>query len=339
VAPGGAPPPVAAGKAPGGLTLARALAEAARNWLRHGATLHSAALAFYTIFALAPVLLLVIAIAGALFGREAVRVQIMAEFGELMGSEAARTVDQVLESAARPSEGALATVVGSVTLLFGATAVFAQLQAALNAIWEVEPQPGSFFGNFLRKRFVSFAVVVCIGFLLLVSLTISALVAALGNYLEMAWGLQPALLEAGNFALTLAVTTLLFALIFRLLPDVRIAWRSVWIGALTASLLFAAGKTLIGLYLGQTGLLSVYGAAGSAILVLVWVYYSSLIVLLGAEVSRVYAEWRQLAIRPEPGAVRRITRLGWSRRRRDPAETGTREPGGGGRRREGTPGR
>jgi membrane protein len=275
------------------------------NWNRHNASLQSAALAFYTVFSLAPVLVVVIAVAGAVFGADAVRGQIFREFQGLMGAQAAQLVQQVLQSAAKPASGRLATLLGLVTLLLGATAVFVQLQDALNTVWGVAPKPGANFTTLLRKRILSFAIVLGIGFLLMVSLVLSAGLSAFSRYVEAHLGLSVSLLETANLVVSLLAVALLFALIYRLLPDVKLEWRDVWLGAAVTALLFVIGKTAIGLYLGHTSVASAYGAAGSLVIVLLWVYYSSLVFLLGAEFTRIHSrQFRTAHAPPEEGAMR-----------------------------------
>lgn len=287
-------------------SLREVLVETVSNWLRHRSPVESAALAFYTLFSLAPVLLVMVAVAGAIWGEDAVRGRIVAEFSGLMGKEAASTVQTALESAAVDGSSNLAATVGLVTLLLGATAVFAQLQDTLNQVWEVAPKPGHLVSDFLKKRLISFGVVLCLGFVLLVSLGVSAALSALQAYMEARLALSPSLLlQTTNFLFSFAVITVLFGLIYKLLPDARIAWRDVAWGAVATALLFSLGKYLIGLYIGQTGLASAYGAAGSLVIVLVWVYYSSLILLLGAEFTRVHSRrYRPTRVQPEPGAMR-----------------------------------
>ena len=281
------------------------LREVVIHWNRHGASAQSAALAFYTIFSMAPVLLVVIALAGAVFGEEAVRGQIFGEFRSLMGPEAALLVQEVLQSAAHPKSGRIATVVGIATLLFGATAVFVQLQDALNRVWGVAPRPGAVFTTLLRKRLLSFAVLLGIGFLLMVSLVLSAGLSGLSTRLEALLPVPVGLLQTFNVFLSFLVITLLFALIYRLLPDVRLDGRDVIEGALVTSLLFVLGKTAIGYYLGRTGAASAYGAAGSLVVVLLWVYYSSLIFFFGAEFTYIHSrEYRSHRPKPEEGAIR-----------------------------------
>lgn len=287
------------------MSLRKTLRELISNWGLHRCSAQSAALAFYTIFSLAPVLVIAITLAGLAFGEEAVRGQIFEEFEGLMGKDAALLVQEVLKSAARPSSGRLPAVIGVVTLLLGATAIFGQLQDALNNVWSVAPKPGAAITTLLRKRLHSFALVVGIGFLLLVSLLLSAALSGFSRYLERVLDLPVDFLQIANFILSFALITLLFAMTYRILPDVKIAWRDVWLGSLLTSLLFVVGKTLIGLYLGRTGVASAYGAAGSLVVILLWVYYSSLIFFFGAEFTRVHSrQFRTSRAQPEEGAVR-----------------------------------
>ena len=279
--------------------------ETVSNWMRHGSPVQSAALAFYTLFSLAPVLLVVIAVAGAIWGQEAVRGQIVSQFAGIMGADAARTVQDALASAVRHDSGVLATAVGVITLLSGATAVFVQLQETFNNVWEVAPKPGHLVRSFLWKRLVSFGVVLGIGFLLLVSLALSAGLAGLQAFVEARWTFPVWLLDGTNLVFSFVVISVLFAFLFRFLPDAHITWRDVALGSVVTALLFTLGKALIGLYLGRTGLASAYGAAGSIVVILVWVYYSTLILLLGAEFTRVHSrKYRPTTVQPEPGAMR-----------------------------------
>jgi membrane protein len=276
-----------------------------KNWFAHDSTSESAALAYYTVFSLAPVLLVVVAIAGAVFGPDAVRGRIVRQFGGLMGKEQAELVQIVLQKAQQETTSGLATVIGLVTFVFGATAVFAQLQASLNRIWEVEPKPGHFLQDFIRKRLLSFAIVVAIGFVLLVSLVVSAGVEALQNYVAERVAGNAVWLQWANAFLSFFLFTLLFAMIYRILPDARIPWRDVWLGAVATSILFVVGKWAIGLYLGRTAVTSAFGAAGSVVVLLLWVYYASFIVLLGAEFTRAYAKRLEKHVTPpEAGAQR-----------------------------------
>ncbi|MBD1910282.1 MULTISPECIES: YihY/virulence factor BrkB family protein [unclassified Leptolyngbya] len=263
----------------------------------------AAALAYFTIFSLAPLLVIAISIAALFFGEEAARGQIVGQIQGLLGQEGASFVEAMIVNANRVESGGFATVIGIITLLVGASGVFGQLQDALNTIWEVAPRPDRGIINFIRTRFLSFGMVVVIGFLLLVSLVISALVAGIGTYMN---GLAPSLAplwELVNFLVSFGIITFLFALIYKVLPDVHITWGDVGIGAAVTALLFTIGRTLIGIYLGSAAIGSAYGAAGSLVVILVWVFYSAQILLFGAEFTQVYARRYGSQIRPTSLAV------------------------------------
>ena len=266
---------------------------AVNAWLDDYAPSMGAALSYYTLFSLAPLLLIVIAVAGMLFGRDAAQGAVLAQLGGIMGPEGAIAVESMLKVAREPAKGVLATVIGIVALLIGATAIFAELQSALDRIWRV-PAPKSESGIWylLRTRLLSFGLVLGLGFLLTVSLVVSAALAALGQW----WGswIQgwEVLLEILNFAVALAIFTVLFAMIYKIMPRARISWRDVWTGAAVTALLFTAGKVGVGLYLGKSALASGFGAAGSLVLLIAWVYYSAQIFLLGAEYTWVFANRR-----------------------------------------------
>jgi membrane protein len=249
-----------------------------------------AALAYYTAFSLAPLLLLVIAIAGVVFGQEAARGEIIGQLRGLLGEPGARTIEELLTSASQPHASAVASLVGVVTLLLGATSVFGELQSALDRIWRAPPiQQTSGLLALLRSRLVSFGMVIAMGFLLLVSLIIGAALSAAGRWAGTMLPARTIVLEVVNLGAGLAVTALLFAIAYRMLPRARIAWSDVWIGAGVTAVLFTVGKYLIGVYMGRAGVSSGFGAAGSLIAVLVWVYYSAQIFLLGAEFTWVFA--------------------------------------------------
>jgi membrane protein len=257
-----------------------------------------ASLAFYTLFAIAPVLLVAIAIAGAVFGADAVRGQIVGEIDGLVGRAGARAVQSLLQGAAQRKGNIIATIVGGVTFILTSTGAFLELQTALNTIWRVKPKPGLNLKAFLIDRVRSFGLVISMGFLLTVSLAVSAALAAVAGWLERWAPGFPLLLGALDLVLSLAVITVLFAILYRFLPDVRLRWRDVTTGAFVTALLFTIGKQLIGLYLGQGTTASSYGAAGSVVVLLLWVYYASQIILLGAEFTRVYT--RREGSKPEP---------------------------------------
>jgi len=250
----------------------------------------SSSLSYYTLFSLAPLLIIVIAIAGFVFGHEAAQNQIVETIQGMIGQDSAQAVQQMIQNASnKPKTGIISTVVGIVALLFGAGGVVGQLQTSLNTIWGVTPKPGQGIWGFIRQRFVSFAMVLGIGFLLLVSLAVTAFVTGLTQMIGAWFGGAAILAHILDLVVSLVLVTVLFAMIYKFLPDVRIQWRDVWIGAALTAVLFTIGKYLIGLYLGTSGVSSTYGAAGSLITVLLWVYYSSLIFFLGAEFTQVYA--------------------------------------------------
>jgi membrane protein len=276
--------------------------EALKAWYEDSAPRWSAALAFYTIFSLAPVLFIVTAVAGALWGDQAVRTEILGQFRELLGERGARQVDQMIQAALPQGGGLPATAAGVATLLLGATAVFTTLRSALNAVWGVAPAtaPGLWRSAWahVRTRLLSFALVLCMAFLLAVSLVMSAGLSALGGWMGERLPAPVPVLRLVETAVTFGVLWLLFAVIFRWLPDARIAWGDVWIGAAATAALFSAGKLGIGLYLGRAGVASAYGVAGSVVLILLWVYYSAMVFLLGAEFTEVYSRRFGSQIRP-----------------------------------------
>ncbi len=265
------------------------LKETFAQWNNDKASRLAAALAYYTVFSLAPLLIIAIAIAGAVFGQEAARGEIVGQIQGLVGKEGAQFIETAIENASKPQAGTIASIISVVVLLFGASGLFAQLQDALNTIWDVQPKPGRGLWGIVRDRFLSFTMVLGVGFLLLVSLILSAILAAVVNYLG---NLLPAigfLLQFANFVLSFIVTTVLFALIYKVLPDVKIAWSDVWIGAIITSLLFSFGRFLLGMYLGNSSFGSTYGAAGSVVIILAWVNYAAQILFFGAEFTQVYA--------------------------------------------------
>ncbi|HET7595404.1 MAG TPA: YihY/virulence factor BrkB family protein [Burkholderiales bacterium] len=249
-----------------------------------------AAIAYYTVFSLAPMLILVIATAGLAFGQEAARGAIVRQFAGLMGREGAAALQAMIESASNTGAGIVATVIGVVTLLLAATGAFAEMQAALNVIWKAEPPKVNAVWGLIRQRLLSLSLILAIGFLSLVSLVISTALAAFGDYLTGALPGFEVILQALNFVVSFLVIAALFAMIFKLLPDATIAWRDVRFGALVTTLLFTVGKFLISLYIGSSSVASSYGAAGAFVIILLWIYYSAQIFLFGAEITRAYAE-------------------------------------------------
>jgi membrane protein len=258
------------------------------EWYEDRAPRLGAALAYYTVFALAPALILVIALVGLLLGGEAAESQIVRQIEDLVGRRAAEAIQAAIENT-RTEGGLITTGLGIVTLLFGLWGVFGELQDALNTIWGVAPKPGRGVIDVVQQRFWSFAMVVGIGFLLLVSLAVSTWLAALGAFFGEVLPIPVHLMEGANVVFSWAVITLLFAMIFKFLPDVKLAWSNVWVGASVTALLFSIGKSLIGLYLGRSAAASTYGAAGSLIVILIWIYYSAQILFFGAEFTKVYS--------------------------------------------------
>jgi membrane protein len=274
------------------------------EWLDDQAPTLGAALAYYTVFSLAPLLVITIAIAGLVFGGEAAQGQIFDQLRGLVGDASSKAMEQIVQSAsAEPKAGVVATVIGFVTLLFGASGVFGQLQASLNIIWGVQPKPGRGILGIIRDRILSFGFILVVGFLLLVSLLLTAAIAFVGQQFEAMIPGMEALIQLVNSILSLVVITLLFAMMFKILPDANIRWRDVWIGAFITALLFTLGKLALGFYLGRSGVASSYGAAGSLIVLLLWVYYSSQIVFFGAELTQVYANRYGAQVTPTNNAI------------------------------------
>lgn len=276
-----------------------------KEWNQDKVPLYAAAIAYYTIFSLAPLLLIAISIAGVFFGEEAARGELVSQIQGLVGREGAEAIQTMIENVNRPgSGGSIASIIGVVTLLLGASAVFGQLQEALNIIWEVQPRPGQGIMSFLKTRFLSFAMVVVIGFLLLVSLVLSAVLAGINAFFSDLLPGFGALWQVVNFLISFGVITVLFASIYKFLPDVKVPWSNLWVGSAVTAFLFTIGKLLIGLYLGNSSVGSTYGAAGSLVVLLVWVFYSAQILLIGAEFTQVYSKYRGTPIRPSKHAVR-----------------------------------
>ncbi len=279
--------------------IVRIFGTALRAWWDDDAPRLGASVAYYTLFALAPILIVATAVAGMAFGEEAVRGEIIDQIDHLVGRDAGRAIQSLLEGASQERAGIVATVVGGITFIVAATGAFLELQAALNAIWRVKANPGVNVRAFLLDRVRSFGLVVAIGFLLMVSLAVTAALAAFGTWLARGAPGLPIVWTMVNLLVSVLVVTVMFALLFRFLPDVELRRRDVATGAFVTAVLFMAGQQLIGLYLGQSSVASSYGAAGSVMIVLLWVYYSCQILLLGAEFTRVYADRRGVEPQPE----------------------------------------
>ena len=265
------------------------LKDACSAWFCDNVPSLGAALAFYTIFSVTPVLMVATAVAGLVFGREAAQGEVLRQIQAFVGYPGATTIQTIIQSANRPTVGTIATALGIGAVLLGASGAFVELHNALNKIWRVSPRSESLWVGTIRKRFLSFGLVLGTGFLLLVSLAFSAALAVAGRFVGYLLPAPAFLFDFASSLISFGIVTILFAMIFKLLPDTKIAWRDVWVGAAVTSLLFTLGKMLIGFYLGRSSLASAYGAAASLVIVLVWVYYSAQILLLGAEFTRIYA--------------------------------------------------
>ena len=279
------------------------LRESCLAWLQDNAPSMGAALTFYAILSLAPVLIVATAIAGLGFWQKVAEAEVLRYIQALVGETNARVLQTAILSANRPALGAIASTIGVGTMLVGASGAFVELQDALNKIWRVERKSGSILLSAIRQRFYSFSLVLGTGVLLLLSFVSSAALAGVGRFMGHLLPWPVFSLELGDFLLSFAVITLLLALIFKLLPDTEIAWNDVWIGAAIASLLFTAGKVLIGLYLGRSAVTSAYGAVSSPLVVLVWIYYSAQILLFGAEFTHVYANKHGSRVEPPSRTV------------------------------------
>jgi membrane protein len=283
------------------------------EWQADRGARFGAALAYYTLFSLAPLLIIVMAIAAMAFGQEVAQAQIFRQIQELMGMEGAKAVQTLLENTAKPSSGVIATVIALATLIFGATIVFSELHDALNIIWKIQPKPGrSMVLRLIRDRFLAFAMVFAMGFLLLVSIIANTVLAAIIQIFGEILANQVYFLQAANFMFSFVIVTLLCAMLYKVLPDTTIAWGDVFIGALATSLLFAIGKFLIGLYLVYSSVVSAYGAASSLVAVLIWMYYSAQIFYFGAEFTKVFATSRAHRAAPQKDSapITRESRVG-----------------------------
>jgi len=257
-------------------------------FIADGALSQGAAIAYYTIFSIAPVLIIVIAIAGLVFGHDAAQGAIVRQLSGIMGQQSADALQSMIKSADSQKSGVIATVLGIGTLVVTASGVFGQMQSALNLIWKAEPKAG--LSRLVRARIASLGLVAALGFLLIVSLVVSAILSALDSFLNGFFPGAHAMMQVLNFAISLLIISVLFGAIYKVLPDKQIAWRDVAVGAIVTALLFTIGKTLIGLYIGHSNIASSYGGAGAFVVILLWIYYSSQIFLLGAEFTRVFAE-------------------------------------------------
>ncbi|MFN2289545.1 MAG: YihY/virulence factor BrkB family protein [Anaerolineae bacterium] len=281
------------------------LKETFSEWQQDKASRLAAALSYYTIFSLPPLLLIAVAVAGFFLGRQAVRQELIAQISSIVGDAGAQAIGVMLDGAGWDTGAStLATIVGVATLLFGATGAFAQLQEALDTVWDVAPKPDIGPWGMVRSRLLSFSMILVVAFLLLIALALSTALSAAGTYLETLLPGLVVLARILNLVLSFAVITLLFAAIYKVLPDVEIDWSDVWIGAAATAVLFTVGKYLLSLYLARTSASSAYGAAGALILILLWIYYSAQILFLGAEFTQVYARRYGSRILPAEYAIR-----------------------------------
>ena len=274
-----------------------------QEWKEDQGSRLAAALTYYTVFSLAPMLIIAIAVAGLIWQRDAVQNQVLNQIQGLVGEQGRIFVSGLLDSAAKPAQGITATILGIITLIYGALGVFNELHNSLNTIWDVpQKKVTGIWGSIkevIMNRFLSFTMILGIGFMMLVSLVVSTGITALGNWIGTILPFRELILQIINLIVSIGFITVLFALIFKVLPDAEIAWRDVWVGAFITAVLFSIGKTLIGLYLGSSAVATTFGAAGSLVLLLLWIYYSAQILFFGAEFTQVYANTLGSRIIPE----------------------------------------
>lgn len=284
-------------------TITSLLKDTFNAWKKDNAGVWCAAISYYTTFSLAPLLLIVISVAGLLFGKSAIEGHIYNQLKGLIGSSGANMVEQMIANVSQPKTSIIASIIGIVTLLLGAAGVFGQLKQALNHIWGVRPKQSIGIWGMIRDRLLNFSMVIVIGFLLAVSLVVSAGITAVSMYFHSYLPFSATVVGITDFVISLLILMLLFALLFKIMPDVRVPWRNVGIGAVITALLFTIGKSLIGIYLGHSSISSTYGAAASLAVILVWVYYAAQIVFIGAEFTKVYTLRRTGEIVPSKYGV------------------------------------
>jgi len=284
-------------------TIWQVLKETGTAWDDDNVTRLAASLAYYTLLSIAPLIILAVAVTGLAFGEDAARQHIAGEISGVVGAGAAEAIESIAKNARAPGTGVVSIAVGMVVLLFGASGVFGELQSALNTVWDVAPKPGRGIWGIVKDRFFSFTLVLGVAFLLLVSLVVSAALTWVGQVFAQSLPGGAVVWQVLNFCISLGVVTALFALMFKKLPDVQIRWRDVWVGAAVTAGLFTLGKFGLGIYLGSAGVGSAYGAAGSIIALVIWVYYSAQVMLIGAEFTEVYARRFGSRIEPDEHAV------------------------------------
>lgn len=282
----------------------RSWIQAAKNWSEDGAFAHSAAVSFYTLFSLAPVTIITLSIAGLFFGREAATEQFSAQIGQLVGENSAKMIQETVAESQPQNRGWLATGMSIGVLVVGATTVFAQLQDALNRIWGVRAKPSrAGWLVLIMQRVISFAMVLTVGFLLMVSLLLTTALSTFVDYINARIAIPAVLVQGVDLVVALGVITMLFACVFKIMPDVHVRWRDVWRGAFVAAILFSVGRVVIALYLKYSDVASVYGAAGSLVGLLIWIYYSCAILFYGAEFTRAHCEEHGVPVTPKSTAV------------------------------------
>lgn len=264
------------------------LKDAFQGWQKDDATVWCAAVAYFTIFSIGPLLLIIISIIGLIFSKTTIEKNVFDQIQGLLGSGGAGILETVIQHAKKPSTGIIGTIVGTITLILGATGVFGQLQQMLNTIWGVKQKPKAGMMGFVTNRILNISMIGVIAFLLLVSLIASTAISGIGTFVGQILPISPIILEISNFVISFVIVTILFAFIMKVLPDVEIKWKNIWIGAIITSLLFTIGKSIIGIYIGHSGISSEYGAAASLIVLLLWVYYSSQILFFGVELTKAY---------------------------------------------------
>jgi membrane protein len=275
------------------------LKETYNEWSQDNAPILGAALAFYTIFSLAPIFIIIMAIVGFFLGKESVQIYLVKELGQLVGRENAANVMNIILHSYKPGSGVRATLIAILLMLVGSTTIFIMLKNALNAMWGVEYQEKGYRAMII-ERFQSFAIVMFVGFIIFLSMVTGSLLASFNNFVESVYAMPILFFQVIDYVLSMVLLTLIFASLYKFLPDVTISWRDVWVGAAITALLFSLGKLLLSLYIARSGVTSVYGAAGSLVAVLLWVYYSAQIIFVGAEFTQVYARRYGAAIEPQP---------------------------------------
>lgn len=277
--------------------------ETITEWQKDKVPILAAALAYYMVFSLAPLLMIVISVAGFIVGEAVARQEVVEKLEQLMGEQGATVIAEAIQSQFHPSSSIITTIIGVVTLLFAATTVFAQLKQALNMIWKVEVRPGQGIWEFIRSRILAVLIVLCVGLLLLISLTISALLSGMSDWLDQVISIPRIVRSLIDNGISFILVTLLFGQIYRILPDVKIAWSDVAVGSSITAVLFIIGRSLISFYLGHASIASAYGAASSFVVLLLWIFYSCQIFLLGAELTKIWARRYGSDIRPSANAV------------------------------------